>query len=360
MAALCACHRCALLCVLTCRPPCLPYTVPLPPQVVEYLGQHGPPAWYRQKQKEARRRARDEARRRRWRVVVVGAGPAGLTAALHLKVWLGCGAWLSRPGRGTPVPAWIALCCPPAREPAPPGPSLAAQRRGGDGARGSRPRGRPRALVPAGRLHRARGPGYAGAAAVAAAPAVLSCLRCPMPVLRVLCGCSPPLPPPRTHAAALHCPVAQAPASSLAQSPMWSRACAQTPLPSSASEPPACAAVAWCRRPHPPRLAAALPLTAAAPAAARAPRRQLGIKLHALGDQLPLLDTATGLPVPPELDAAVERCAVSGMVPPAQQPWALAAVPTRHAAPPASPCPHLLLWNTPVPSLPCPAGCGMS
>lgn len=38
-------------------------------------------------------------------------------------------------------------------------------------------------------------------------------------------------------------------------------------------------------------------------------RRQLGIKLHPLGEQLPLLDTATGLPVPEELDKSVERWA---------------------------------------------------
>lgn len=36
-------------------------------------------------------------------------------------------------------------------------------------------------------------------------------------------------------------------------------------------------------------------------------RRQLGVKLHPLGEQLPLLDTATGLPVPAELDQSVEK-----------------------------------------------------
>ncbi|KAI3428576.1 hypothetical protein D9Q98_007398 [Chlorella vulgaris] len=35
--------------------------------------------------------------------------------------------------------------------------------------------------------------------------------------------------------------------------------------------------------------------------------KQLGIRLHELGEQLPLLDTATGLPVPPDLDKAVGR-----------------------------------------------------
>lgn len=35
--------------------------------------------------------------------------------------------------------------------------------------------------------------------------------------------------------------------------------------------------------------------------------RQLGIRLHELGERLPLLDTATGLPVPAQLDAEVEK-----------------------------------------------------
>ncbi|KAL4428259.1 hypothetical protein ABPG75_002348 [Micractinium tetrahymenae] len=35
--------------------------------------------------------------------------------------------------------------------------------------------------------------------------------------------------------------------------------------------------------------------------------RQLGVQLHPLGEQLPLLDTATGLPVPDELDKSVEK-----------------------------------------------------
>lgn len=54
--------------------------------MVEYLSTGGPPAWYKAKQRERAQRERQEARRRRRRVVVVGAGPAGLTAALHLKV----------------------------------------------------------------------------------------------------------------------------------------------------------------------------------------------------------------------------------------------------------------------------------
>jgi hypothetical protein len=37
------------------------------------------------------------------------------------------------------------------------------------------------------------------------------------------------------------------------------------------------------------------------------PCRQLGIGLHELGEQLPLLDTATGQLVPSELDASVEK-----------------------------------------------------
>lgn len=35
--------------------------------------------------------------------------------------------------------------------------------------------------------------------------------------------------------------------------------------------------------------------------------RQLGIKLHELGERLPLLDTTTGQPVPAALDAEVEK-----------------------------------------------------
>ncbi|PRW44477.1 lysine-specific histone demethylase 1-like protein 3 isoform A [Chlorella sorokiniana] len=35
--------------------------------------------------------------------------------------------------------------------------------------------------------------------------------------------------------------------------------------------------------------------------------KQLGIRLHELGERLPLLDTATGLPVPAQLDAEVEK-----------------------------------------------------
>ena len=35
--------------------------------------------------------------------------------------------------------------------------------------------------------------------------------------------------------------------------------------------------------------------------------RQLGIGLHELGEDLPLLDTATGQAVPADLDKAVER-----------------------------------------------------
>lgn len=56
-------------------------------QVTDFLNSgREPPAWYKQKKREARARQRAEQRRRRWRVVVVGAGPSGLTAALHLKV----------------------------------------------------------------------------------------------------------------------------------------------------------------------------------------------------------------------------------------------------------------------------------
>lgn len=45
----------------------------------------------------------------------------------------------------------------------------------------------------------------------------------------------------------------------------------------------------------------------ASPSTPLCERRQLGIRLHELGEQLPLLDTATGLPVPADLDAAVEK-----------------------------------------------------
>lgn len=55
------------------------------PQVNDFLAAGEAPAWFKQQQREAKRKAREESRRRRQRVVVVGAGPAGLTAALHLK-----------------------------------------------------------------------------------------------------------------------------------------------------------------------------------------------------------------------------------------------------------------------------------
>lgn len=61
-------------------------------QVNDFLAAGKAPAWFTQQQREAKRKARQEARRRRHRVVVVGAGPAGLTAALHLKAgWAGRG-----------------------------------------------------------------------------------------------------------------------------------------------------------------------------------------------------------------------------------------------------------------------------
>jgi hypothetical protein len=74
--------------------------------VTEYLAAHGPPAWYKLKKKAAQRAAREEAARRRWRVVVVGAGPAGLTAALHLKVGRQAGGDLA--GRQRWGWGWIA------------------------------------------------------------------------------------------------------------------------------------------------------------------------------------------------------------------------------------------------------------
>lgn len=37
------------------------------------------------------------------------------------------------------------------------------------------------------------------------------------------------------------------------------------------------------------------------------PRRQLGIRLHELGDHLPIYDTTTGRLIPADLDAAVEK-----------------------------------------------------
>lgn len=36
-------------------------------------------------------------------------------------------------------------------------------------------------------------------------------------------------------------------------------------------------------------------------------RRQLGLQLHVLGSALPLYDGASGAPVPPDVDARVER-----------------------------------------------------
>ena len=60
--------------------------------VTSYLEQGGPPEWYDRQKRQARareRRQQREAAKRRGRVVVVGAGPSGLTAALHLKAGWG-------------------------------------------------------------------------------------------------------------------------------------------------------------------------------------------------------------------------------------------------------------------------------
>ncbi|KAL4433102.1 hypothetical protein ABPG77_006529 [Micractinium sp. CCAP 211/92] len=146
--------------------------------VNDFLAAGEAPAWFKQKQREAKRKAREEARRRRQRVAVVGAGPAGLTAALHLK----------RNGADVTV--------------------LEARERVG------------------GRVHSYQGDGFTAPVDLGAS---------------IITGIDPDVEKGlRSDPSAILC-------------------------------------------------------------------RQLGIKLHPLGEQLPLLDTATGLPVPEELDKSVEK-----------------------------------------------------
>ena len=62
-------------------------------QITAYLENGGPPAEYAA-QREAAAKAAEEAKKekaKRKRAVVVGAGPAGLTAASHLQVRIGEG-----------------------------------------------------------------------------------------------------------------------------------------------------------------------------------------------------------------------------------------------------------------------------